>query len=209
MSCEPILTSADRSTWEQWERLALAHAGLAVHKARVQRSLGIVADMAKRCPSAYIAWSGGKDSTALVHLVCVEAGLPVRAMSIKDDLDFPGEEEYVLDLSAEWGVACDIVRPPFSLQDWLKQHGAELDPGEDMHGRDVAFAKKAFYLVVEAYRLSHASPGVYLGLRKEESRARMMNRIQRGPIYTKKTGETVCQPLCDWTGSKGIDLDSR
>jgi len=198
---EPRLTSEDESRWRVWCAQAETHAKLSIHRRLIERSLGIVCEMAARCPEAYVAWSAGKDSTALVHLVCVEAGIPARAMSIKDDLDFPGEEDYLRELAARFSIDLEIVRPSFSLQEWIKEH--VLDPAGDMHSRNTELSQAAFYALVDAYRRERGMPGVYLGLRAEESRNRKRNRLWNGPIYRKQDGETVCQPLCDW---RGIDV---
>jgi 3'-phosphoadenosine 5'-phosphosulfate sulfotransferase (PAPS reductase)/FAD synthetase len=121
----------------------------------------------------------------------------VRVMSIKDDCDYPGEVEYIERLAKKWGVELDIVRPGFSLQEALRDGGAEA--GDDLHSRASAFSDAGFYSLIETYRQRHGIPGVYLGLRKNESHARLMHRAKRGAVYTKRDGETVCMPLCDWS----------
>lgn len=196
---EPVLAPEDHRRWEVWKRTCMAHAKTQSFARAVQRSIDLVHQMMERAPGAYAALSGGKDSTAMVTLL-VEAGARPRVMSIKDDLDFPGEEDYVRDLCAGLSLEIDVLRPPISLQGWLQEHAHELPADEDMHSRSSAFSSACFYSLVEEYRTRRGSPGVYLGLRKYESRGRMMNRITRGAIYTKEDGETVCQPLCDWSG---------
>lgn len=200
---EPFLTSDDRRIWDAWARQALAHARTLQHARRLDVARRLVAEMAAVAPDAYVAWSAGKDSTALVHLVCVECGVPARAMAVKDDLDFPGEEDYLREHAARWGVVLDVVRPPFSLQAWLAGHAHELEADEDLHSRSAAFSQAAFYDVVAAYRERAGTPGVYLGLRAEESRGRAMNRATHGTLYQKRDGERVCTPLADW---RGIDV---
>lgn len=149
--------------------------------------------MAGRCPQAYLTWSGGKDSTAMV-LLASRLGV-VRVMSVKDDLDFPGEREYVEVLAEQWGVALDIVEPTVSLQALL----SETFAGDDIHGRGAKLSKAGFYPLVERYAAERGYPGIYLGLRASESRGRAMNAHCRGAIYKKKSGEVVCQPLWDWS----------
>lgn len=169
------------------------------HKRRVLRAADAIAEMHARCPDAYIAWSGGKDSTALAHLVVDTCGLDVRLMSIKDDLDFPGERKYVRRLADQWGAQLDVLTPDFSLQEWVAEHAQDLDAGADFHGRAATFSQRAFYALVEDYRQAHGTPGVYLGLRGGESDARAGN-ASRGAIYEKANGEVVCQPLRSWEG---------
>jgi hypothetical protein len=82
----------------------------------------------------------------------------------------------------------------------LAKVGSGLVADDDAHGRDAALSDLAFYPVVDAYREASGNPGVFLGLRAEESYGRLRNRTKRGPVYQKRNGEWVCQPLCDWSG---------
>lgn len=195
---EPYLTTEDHRIYNTWMRQAAVHARTTLHRRRVDKAGAVVEDMAERCPDAYVAWSGGKDSTALMHLAS-SRGVR-RAMSEKDDLDFPGEEEYVRNLAAAWDVEVDILRPPFSIETWLREHAADIDPTEDMHGRTADLSRQAFYGPIETYSADRGRPGVYLGLRAEESRGRTMNRATRGALYQKNSGEMICTPLADWLG---------
>lgn len=198
---EPLLTDEDRDIWHRWERECVTYARLREHRRRVGHARRVVHEMMARAPDAYLAWSAGKDSTALVHLALAE-GVPGRIMSIKDDLDFPSERPYLVARALEWDCLdeLDVLTPSFSLLGWLAEHADELDPGEDLHGRAAAFADAAFYALIEEYRNRQETPGVYLGMRADESRGRAMNYATRGAIYRKEDGEVVCQPLATWTG---------
>lgn len=202
---EPVLTPEDRAIWSAYERQALAHSRTLVHARRVEAARRIAADFHAANPNGYLAWSAGKDSTALVHLVRVDRGLDVPAMSIKDDLDFPGEEEYLARWAGEWGVRLEIVRPAFSLQGFLRDRGSELDPSEDMHGRAAALSREGFYPLIDEYVARTGQRAVYLGLRAEESRGRARNLWTHGTCYERRDGIRVCQPLVRW---RGVDVFS-
>lgn len=195
---EPRLTDEDRRIWRKWRETCLRWSESELHRRRVLRTSEVIARMADQCPDAYVAWSAGKDSTALTHLALVECEIDAHAMSIKDDLDYPGEREYLHELSAEWGIDVDIVEPDFSLLDWLDRHSDEIKTGADFHSRASEFSQRAFYDLIDDYREAKGKPGVYLGLRKGESSGREGNRAAHGLIYTKRDGETVCQPIADW-----------
>lgn len=145
-------------------------------------------------------WSGGKDSTAMVHLV-KSTGANCSVYSEKDDLDFPGELEYVQLLAGRYSLDLHILTPPVSPSQWFQEHASELIAGEDLHSRAAELSKTCFYSVVEEASRGHKA--IMLGLRKYESAGRKMNRVTRGPIYQKRNSQWVCTPIVDW---QGIDV---
>lgn len=196
---EPCLRPEDHAAWARWQIVARRHARTLQHLASVDRAKRIVAECLARTPNAAVMWSGGKDSTVLTHLVCVEMGrreLPVY--SEKDDLDFPGERAYVEQLASSWAIDLRIIVPSMSPLDWVRAHRAELAAGDDLHSRAAGLSKECFYRVVEDATSQHTA--ILLGLRQEESRGRRMNRAKRGPTYRKRSGQWVCCPIVDWTG---------
>lgn len=196
---EPILRLEDLKAWETWRRTALVHARTDGHRRRVRVAIDVAtAAFEETGGSIALMWSGGKDSTAMVHLVCAESGLSVVAVSEKDDLDYPGEDDYIERLASKWGLDLRIVRPPGSLIEWLENHSTELEAGEDVHGRSAALSKENFYDVIEA--ATEPFDGIFLGLRKGESHGRLMNRVTHGHTYRRRDGKLVCQPLADWSG---------
>lgn len=197
---EPILKDEDRRIWQRWRKTCLRWSESRAHKRRVLRAAEAVDRMRRRAPDAYVGWSGGKDSTALAHLVTVTCGLDATLMSIKDDFDFPGEVDYVERLADQWGADLDVLTPDFSLQQWVADRADELSALEDFHSRASEFSDRAFYSLIEAYRNERGRPGVYLGIRKHESAGRLGHRAAHGLVYQKKDGETVCQPIADWEG---------
>lgn len=201
---EPRLAPEDVRIWDAWRRECEVHGRTRLHATRVERSERIVAEMIERAPCAYVAWSAGKDSTAMLHLTKVRCGAPGRVMSVKDDADFPGEVEYLSEVMSICGLdagCLDIIRPPESIQGWLAQHGGAIDAHDDVHGRGSPLSRMAFYGPVTAYSEAAGHPGVYLGLRAEESRGRRVNRASRGVIYERSGSGLVCQPLADWKGA--------
>lgn len=214
---EPILTDEDRRAWALWQRTAEAHARTRAFRARVDRTRGLVGEALSTEPHACLMWSGGKDSTVMTHLVCVDMGARIAVGSEKDDLDFPGEEDYVRGLAAAWGLDLHVLHPPISPAAWLAEHARQLLADDDMHSRAAGLSKACFYDVVETWSQPYGL--MFLGLRQEESRGRRMNRAKRGALYAKRRrfGEGtqwVSTPLVDWRGidvyayavSRGIEL---
>jgi hypothetical protein len=130
--------------------------------------------------------------------VRVGLGADVLAVSEKDDLDYPGEEEYVRALAAAWGLRLEIVRPPVSPMAWLLERRGSLSAGEDVHGRSAGLSKACFYGVMEQANRGHDL--VMMGLRAEESGHRKALRRGKGLVYHLKTGQRRAIPIGDWTG---------
>lgn len=142
--------------------------------------------------SWYVAWSGGKDSTVLAHL-CNAMNPGISVWSEKDDCDFPGELEYIKETAMMYGWDLDITY----LELWDKI--AQYNICEDIHSRGTALSDKYFYSAIAIQESQY--DGVFLGLRKGESYARLMNFAQRGYIYRRKNGKYTCIPLANWTAT--------
>lgn len=205
MPIEPMLGKRDISAWQDWTCLCLLHATSRTHARRASQARTVVRQMREAAPSAYVAWSGGKDSTALACL-CAEEGITV-AMAQHDDYDYPGKVCYIQNVAARIGIEVDLLRsevPAEALRESLA--------GDDIHSRASSFSEP-FYRAVDGYAADRGYPGVYLGLRKDESYGRKMNRLKRGPLY-QVGAEWRCCPLVDWEAidvfafllSRGIDV---
>jgi len=195
---EPILTEDDHRVWDMWMRTARIHARTLGYLRRLNTARRVASEEIERAELPVVMWSGGKDSTVLVHLVRVGLGLDIEAISEKDDLDYPGEREYVEGLAAAWSLRLTIVEPEVSPASYLAAHGAEQEAWADVHSRRAGLSKACFYGVLEAATAPHDT--ILLGLRKHESRHRMRNRTSRGLAYTKRDGKRIVQPLGDWSG---------
>ena len=149
---------------------------------------------------AQVEWalslSGGKDST-VIAVLCAEDGWELPAVSVKDDLDFPGEHRYVNFLCSHLGLSVDILHPTVSLAKYLKEMRVSL--ADDLHSRVSDFSIDHFYNILARHRKLHGYDGVVLGLRAEESLGRKMNVVTKGVLYRRSDGLQVCQPLAWWT----------
>jgi 3'-phosphoadenosine 5'-phosphosulfate sulfotransferase (PAPS reductase)/FAD synthetase len=198
MASEPRLRPEDVQIWDAWMRAAGEHSRTQAYRRKVDRSRAEIA-LALEAGSWACMVSGGKDSAALGHLV---ASVDSRCewISEKDDLDYPGESEYVTGLAEQAGAPLTIVSPGFSVWAKFAEMAGTFGAWADIHGRATEFSADSFYSVVE--EATRGRP-IFLGLRAEESRGRAMNRYSRGLTYTKRSGQRVCQPLGDW---RSIDV---
>lgn len=195
-------------------RAAGVHAKTNSHAKRVDSSKFVVDRCIQSAERVAVSWSAGKDSTVMTHLVRVEMGCDVTAVSEKDDLDFPGEDAYVRDLAAAWGLRLRVVRPDISPSAWVAEHAGAMHVGDDIHARSAGLSKVCFYRVMES--ADRDFDAVMLGLRSEESQIRRYLRERRGRLYALRGrgGQLRCLPVADWSGidvfayavSRGIEL---
>lgn len=201
---EPILTDEDRELWEMWTETARTWARLPSFQVKLDKAKFTVDRAVMAKPNACIMWSGGKDSTAMAHLIRVEMGIDLPAASEKDDLDYPGEEDYVHRLAEAWGLRLEILRPPVSALGWLREHGRSYSADDDMHSRRSGLSQACFYDLVENYEARFDLS--FLGLRSEESEHRNKNRATHGLIYERSSKHKaikrhwVATPIADWRG---------
>jgi len=161
---EPILSREDERIWNSWCATAMMHFRSAAHRRRVDQAKRITSACLEAHPNSAVMWSGGKDSTALSHLVAVELGAKVPLVSEKDDLDFDGEESYLQRLASGWDASLEILRPPISPKQWFAEHAHELTFETDIHSRSAGLSKACFYNVVEEDNRKRGA--IFLGLRQ-------------------------------------------
>lgn len=195
---EPLLSPEDVRVWDRWRVTFAMHARTNGHRKAVDDARRIAGLALAKAKTPLLSWSGGKDSTCLAHLVSAEMGARVHVVSEKDDLDYPGEEEYVTELGLRWGLDLEILRPPVSPTDWLTERRGLLSAGEDVHSKSAGLSKACFYGVMEAVNQGHDL--VLWGLRAEESGRRRSLLTSKGHTYQLMSGSYRCSPLAFWTG---------
>lgn len=153
----------------------LIHACMPKYLRLLQRTRDQVAAMARRCARPYVSVSWGKQSIVLAHLA--------RELAPEAPLvHWGGEQErHIANFAA--------VRA-----DFLGRFGGRYI---EVDG-DALMADKLRH-AGHAWTVSQGFQGVYMGLAKEESRARRMtlSRDVDG-IYTYSDGILRCCPLADW-----------
>lgn len=197
MSEEPRLSAQDRAVWDRWLILAKRHSRTREFQRNVDLARRITMTCLEQIQNPAIMWSGGKDSTCMAHLILAEAP-SVVLVSEKDDLDYPGELDYVQGLAKAWGATLEVVTPEVSPAEWITQHSKELGPSDDLHSRAAELSKACFYGIMEEANQDRGA--IFLGLRQQESKARALNRASRGPIYSRREGQLTCTPIVDWSG---------
>lgn len=178
-----------------WEKIYLQRARHATYSKRVASSLDIIKKFFDKGLQSYVSWSGGKDSTAMAHLI-TRIAPEIKIVSLLDESDLPGLHEYISRVREAHGFNLEIIRPQQNLWGIF----GDYDFTEDVHTPQSEYAKKYFFDVFKDYALTHGYNGIFIGLRKDESRNRLMNYARRGDIYFKAAeSQWVCQPLVRWS----------
>jgi phosphoadenosine phosphosulfate reductase len=144
----------------------------------------------------YVAWSGGKDSTALVALTRqVDPEVPVCFFD--SGLEFPETRAYITDLASRWRLNLHpIPATPDALSvliasgRWNHDAPTPIGPVPDLHEA----------LIVRPSQVAHDryGPGELWGLRAGESRTRRVALGRAGGAITRRDGTVACGPLWRW-----------
>jgi len=165
----------------------LAYGRTREHLVRRERALALIVEGLARCQAPYVAFSGGKDSSALLHLVLqVRSRMTARILTSGETRQVHGNIDVVLDwwrqrysgLELQEICVDRVWSDEWADADWTAQRKAGR--------RDIAKL------------LPGGHDGAFLGLRDEESNARRMATRKYGPIRRHADGLYVICPLFAW-----------
>jgi len=141
-----------------------------------------------------IQWSGGKDSTAMTHLIKTMSDFPIIIQF--DDCDWEETKPYVNDISQKFNWKIHDVYPDFSIwEGMIKSKPAENSVCATSH----YLTRDGFIKPIQKKVKELNCKGRFMGLRAEESKGREKNYKTRGSLYQLKNKEYVCTPLINWT----------
>lgn len=194
---EPILTHEDRDLWSYWSRVWLTHAKTLRHCRMVDNARACLAECLSRAPEASIAFSCGKDSTALMllagtigvkraHIICSDVNMHLRW------------REYCRSVETATGIQIEEWWPQnFSAREYVST--GSVGAIDSICSDSDPLARKGFFDVARMTAIERGKPGLIMGLRAEESKGRRVNRKFRGLIYQHSDYGLVANPLSDWT----------
>lgn len=183
--------------WNYWEKIYQLHSQTRSFKQKVLEAIQIIEDFPKvsglSLDQFYSTCSAGKDSTVL-SVLCNRAFPGIKIFSEKDNFDFPEEIPYLENIAAKENWNLEIVNVA------INPNQIQNDICDEIHSRGIEFSDQFFYNVIAKFKKKYGYQGVYLGLRRQESKQRRINLYQKSPIYQKKDGEWICNPLHNWNG---------
>lgn len=165
----------------------------------------------------YVAFSGGKDSTAVLHLALqVDPGVPV--VWFDSGLEFPETRTYIADLADAWDLNLTVLSPTPNLLDILRATGAwSHDTAADSSPRPPDL-HQALITAPAAAAHERFGAGELWGVRSSESRGRRSlhaaalaradactccpdraaRRAAHGGAISRANGTTAYSPIWDW-----------
>lgn len=166
-------------------------AKLPAFQLKVDRALEVVS-RARRIGRIGISFSGGKDSTVLLHLVRrVDPEAPAAFF------DSGAELQSTYEIVRHYGV--ETIHPRLTFQEMARYSGKwgyadPVDPGCPFNFGTVLMDEPGETFVVK-HRLRVSA----MGLRGEESAGRWMNAAARGELYQGSDRTWYLCPLAYWT----------
>ena len=158
----------------------LLYSRMANFSRKVDCARKIIEEFLKNEGAIYIAWSTGKDSTCVLHLcrsICPE----IPAIHFDLGVELPGTDQYKsgFDNITTWKSSKTVL-------DVIAEQGFGSRRAKKRH------------LLKEFEGEAKEYVGYLTGMRYDESRERSYLR-KYGPIYRKRNGLLVCNPIHNWT----------
>lgn len=164
----------------------LLRARLRTFQFLVERTMGLIDTALADARQPYVAISGGKDSTVLLHLVR-QVAPTITAIWSDDELE---HEETVAFLLLQAPL---VVRGHATHEGWFTAWTDEPFWREPVPGSIAIPGLSAPWSVTAGYDL------VFLGLRRAESARRRLAITANGRRFRGVEGQWRCSPLADWT----------
>lgn len=169
---------------------------------KVDHSIQIIYDALSKMKRPYVAFSGGKDSTVLLHMVLKQAP-NINVMYIDQGMEYPDTYHFIKQVWKLWNLNLSWEYPEMNLWD-LYEKGAFLNPDKPTDPETLKrFSDMVFFDPIKRYNERINTDGFFMGLRAEESRNRKKNFENHGEIYYRANGQLTCCPLSEWA-SKDI-----
>lgn len=147
----------------------------------------------------YVAWSGGKDSTLVLHFALQELpGIPV--LHANTGVEYPETVQYIKEITAGWNLNLTVTKPLKSFWRCVDEYGWPGFRGKDKENKGTPqccnYLKE--YPAREIVK-KNGYEAVMLGLTGPESRQRRLLFIQYGYCYfVKKDNIQKINPIWHW-----------
>jgi len=169
------------------------YARLPVFKRRVERAKGVIREGLSRCRSPYVAFSGGKDSEVVLHLI-IQMRPDIPVVWLHQGAEYPDTEAIIAQLKNDWSLNLHIEYVKPGLLDLLEEYGAYGTVAQTKY-KNGDIARRLIFEPIDRLVETKGYDGVFMGLRWEESMGRSHVRYLRD---VKKDGLWHANPILDW-----------
>lgn len=174
------------------------HAKLPAYQTKKERALSIIKD-ALAIPGTWaVSCSGGKDSITMLHL-CLEAGWTGPVFHFFYD-ETPAENIALVEqVAAKNGLKLHLLKVPGAWEVFEKVGRFFVHPETEQEKKLVSEMLREYKKQINEHVGSQGWTGQFMGLRRQESRARSIALGRKGWIYRTNDRETwTCCPLTHW-----------
>jgi len=159
---------------------------LGEYQKRLKRARATISSALEKGARPYIAYSTGKDSTVMAHLVWEQAP-DVPGVYFDADCAFPESTELIERESKKHTI---IKFPTDALLDTLKEHGGPMAKGIGERTMQSTVRKP-----LQQLRKKYNFDVSFIGLRADESDGRAKLIQSRGLLFQRKDGTWECLPV--------------
>lgn len=145
----------------------------------------------------YVAWSGGRDSTAVVALAReIDSRVPI--VWFDSGLEYPENRDYITRISKDFDLNLTVIKSVPDALTILRNSGAwdhsdRYSSEYDLHDSLITSPANEAHLRFGAGELS--------GLRAEESTGRRALLARNDGAYIRSNGTAVCAPCWSWSSN--------
>lgn len=159
-------------------------------KAKIARAHAVIAEASRRFTPGKIvvAWTGGKDSTVLLHLIRTSFGgnIPFPVMFNDSTMEFEEIYAFIERIAKEWELQLVIVKHDDQK---LEEYAATSDIE---HRKELVRIMKIHAL--ERFQKEHGIEAYVVGIRRDEHPARSAESY-----FSRRAGHTRIHPILHFT----------
>jgi 3'-phosphoadenosine 5'-phosphosulfate sulfotransferase (PAPS reductase)/FAD synthetase len=181
---------------------ARLHGKLPAHRRAVDRAVARVQEALAAAPGTWAASvSGGKDSCAMLD-IAVSAGWrgPLFHFRYNQDYDRDSADASRI-LAVRYGLEFDMITVASEFDAFDRVGHFFLSPETPEERAAARWWETTHKRQIEDHSVLRGWAGVFIGMRREESRTRAMMLSTKGALYGVRDRQAMtCCPLSDWTG---------